>query len=52
MNQRTWLAVSDKKRSSDRQRLEQFTYEPDQPIRGDLSEYAYHQRGWEKKNAF
>ncbi len=25
--------------------FEEFTYEPDTPIRGDLSEYAYHQRG-------
>ena len=25
--------------------FEEFTYEPDKPIRGDLSEYAYHQRG-------
>jgi hypothetical protein len=24
---------------------EQFTYEPDMPLRGDLTEYAYHQRG-------
>jgi len=24
---------------------EEFTYEPDKPIRGDLTEYAYHQRG-------
>ena len=47
---------------------EEFTYEPDKPIRGDLSEYAYHQRGciafavelwdlfeklgWEKKKKF
>ena len=48
--------------------FEEFTYEPDKPIRGDLSEYAYHQRGciafavelwdlfeqlgWEKKKKF
>jgi hypothetical protein len=25
--------------------FEEFTYEPDTPIRGDLSEYAYHHRG-------
>jgi hypothetical protein len=47
---------------------DEFTYEPDKPIRGDLSEYAYHQRGcvafavelwdlfeqlgWEKKKKF
>jgi hypothetical protein len=24
---------------------EEFTYEPDQPIHGDLTDYAYHQRG-------
>lgn len=24
---------------------EEFLYEPDRPLRGDLSEYAYHQRG-------
>ena len=25
--------------------FEEFTYEPDKPIHGDLSDYAYHQRG-------
>ena len=25
--------------------FEEFTYEPDKPIRGDLTDYAYHQRG-------
>ena len=25
--------------------FEEFTYEPDTPIRGDLTDYAYHQRG-------
>jgi hypothetical protein len=25
--------------------FEEFTYEPDKPLRGDLSDYAYHQRG-------
>lgn len=25
--------------------FEQFTYVPDKPLRGDLSDYAYHQRG-------
>ena len=25
--------------------FEEFTYEPDKPLRGDLAEYAYHQRG-------
>lgn len=24
---------------------EEFTYEPDKPLRGDLTDYAYHQRG-------
>ena len=25
--------------------FEEFTYEPDKPLRGDLTDYAYHQRG-------